>query len=83
MSLGKVGFVPFFQLAMVPVLVSAVLSFGILFIGVVQNTFTSGSLSQDSSGTFCTSGEFMVKYCIKKTGTSSEGVDEFNSSIII
>ncbi|MCB9806558.1 hypothetical protein H6768_01420 [Candidatus Peribacteria bacterium] len=50
---------------------------------MVQNTFTSGSLSQDSSGTFCTSGEFMVKYCIEKTGTSSEGVDEFNSSIII
>jgi len=53
---------------MVPVLVSAVLSFGLLFIGVVNNTFTSGALSDTGSGTFCTTGDFMVKYCIKETG---------------
>jgi len=53
---------------MVPVLVSAVLSFGLLFIGVVNNTFTSGALSDTGGGTFCTTGDFMVKYCIKETG---------------
>lgn len=64
---------------MVPVLVSAVLSFGILFIGVVNNTFTTGSLSDNGSGTFCTSGEFMVKYCIEQSG--DEG--GYSSRIII
>lgn len=54
---------------MVPVLVSAVLSFGLLFIGVVNNTFTSGALSDTGGGKFCTTGDFMVKYCIEETKT--------------
>jgi hypothetical protein len=65
---------------MVPVLVSAVLSFGLLFIGVVNNTFTSGALSDNGSGTFCTSGDFMVKYCIQKDGSAEGG---YSSRIII
>jgi hypothetical protein len=65
---------------MVPVLVSAVLSFGLLFIGVINNTFTSGALSNDGSGTYCTTGEFMVKYCIKQDGGDSKG---YSSYIII
>ena len=32
---GQVSFMGFFKLAMVPVLVSAVLAFGLLFVGVV------------------------------------------------
>jgi hypothetical protein len=74
------GFVPFFSLAMVPVLVAAVLSFGLLFIGVVNNTFTSGALAKNSGGEFCTTGEFMVKYCIKQDGKQPGG---FSSYIII
>lgn len=65
---------------MVPVMVSAVLSFGLLFIGVINNTFTSGSLADNGSGTFCTTGEFMVKYCIEQTGTDPKG---YSSYIII
>jgi hypothetical protein len=69
-SLGKVGFVPFFQLAMVPVLVSAVLSFWLLFIGVMNNTFTTGAMAPTGSGGFCTKSDFMVKYCIEWSGES-------------
>lgn len=65
---------------MVPVLVSAVLSFGILFIWVVNNTFTTGALADTGSGTFCTTGEFMVKYCIEQNG-GEEGW--YSSRIII
>lgn len=65
---------------MVPVLVSAVLSFGLLFIGVINNTFTSGSLADNGSGTYCTTGEFMVKYCIQQDGEASQG---YSSYIII
>ncbi len=67
---------------MVPVLVSAVLSFGLLFIGVINNTFTTGALSEDASnsGTFCTSGEFMVKYCITQDSSEDQG---YSSRIII
>lgn len=64
---------------MVPVLVSAVLSFGILFIGVVNNTFTTGTLADTGSGTFCTTGEFMVKYCIEQ----SDDEGGYSSRIII
>jgi hypothetical protein len=77
-SLGKVGFIPFFQLAMVPVLVSAVLSFGLLFIGVMNNTFTTGSMAPTGSGGFCTKGDFMVKYCIEEDGNGG-----FSSRLII
>lgn len=45
----KLGFVPFFKLAMVPVLVSAVLSFGLLFVGVMRSSFT-GAQDGNSSG---------------------------------
>jgi hypothetical protein len=69
-SLGKVGFVPFFQLAMVPVLVSGVLSFWLLFIGVMNNTFTTGSMAPTGGGGFCTKENFMVKYCIEGSGES-------------
>gem|GEM_PF-1477855 len=31
---------PFFSLAMVPVFVAGVLSFGLLFVGVINTTFT-------------------------------------------
>lgn len=65
---------------MVPVLVSAVLSFGLLFIGVINNTFSSGSLADNGSGTYCTTGEFMVKYCIQQDGDASQG---YSSYIII
>lgn len=69
---------------MVPVLVSAVLAFGLLFIGVINNTFTTGALTEDTSnsGTFCTSGEFMVKYCITKDANSSNE-EGYSSRIII
>ena len=68
---------------MVPVLVSAVLSFGLLFIGVMNNTFTTGSMTPSSSGGFCTKSDFMVKYCIKQTGTNKDGSGNFSSSLII
>lgn len=72
MKLGEVGFVPFFKLAMVPVLVSAVLAFGLLFIGVIKNTFTTGSLEQTTAGTFCTGDAFMVKYCLTQDPNDKE-----------
>lgn len=63
---------------MVPVLVSAVLSFGLLFIGVMNNTFTTGSMAPTGSGGFCTKGDFMVKYCIEEDGNGG-----FSSRLII
>jgi hypothetical protein len=66
-SLGKMWLMPFFSLAMVPVFVSAVLSFGLLFVGVVNNTF-SWNLSAETTwpnlGGFCTNWEYLVRYCI-------------------
>lgn len=66
----KLGFVPFFKLAMVPVLVSAVLSFGLLFIGVMRSSFT-GAQEGTSSGmttgqTVCSKDDYLVRYCITK-----------------
>ena len=66
-SLGKVWFMPFFSLAMVPVLVSAVLSFGILFIWVINTTFSESGMESVGWGESCTKWVFMVKFCIKKT----------------
>lgn len=63
---------------MVPVLVSAVLSFGLLFIGVMNNTFTTGALAPTGSGGFCTKGDFMVKYCIEEDGSGG-----YSSRLII
>lgn len=63
---------------MVPVLVSAVLSFGLLFIGVMNKTFTTGSLAPTASGAMCTKGDFMVKYCIEEDGAGG-----YSSRIII
>ena len=67
---------------MVPVLVSGVLSFGLPFIGVINNTFSTGALSESSteSGTYCTSGDYMVKYCIEEDANATEG---YSSRIII
>jgi len=58
----------------VPVLVSGVLSFGLLFIGVISDTFSATLTSADTSSTkeICTTGDFMVKYCIKPDGTDAE-----------
>lgn len=63
---------------MVPVLVSAVLSFGLLFIGVMNQTFTTGSMAPTGKGGFCTKGDFMVKYCIEEDTSGG-----FSSRLII
>ncbi len=81
----KLGFVPFLKLAMVPVLVSAVLSFGLLFIGVMRSSFT-GAQDGDSNGistgqTVCSKDEYLVRYCItKKSNDKKEG---YESSLVI
>lgn len=62
---------------MVPVLVAAVLAFGLLFIGVIKNSLSGDVLSDTGSGVFCTSGDFMVKYCIEGSNGS------YNSRLII
>lgn len=52
---------------MVPVLVSAVLAFGLLFVGVVRDNFHGGQ--RDPSQTeFCTDNKvgYMVTYCIEE-----------------
>jgi hypothetical protein len=76
----QLGFFQFFRLAMVPVLVSGVLAFGLLFIGVMRSSFTGGQ-DGDTSGisvgkTVCSNDEYMVRYCITKNSTS--GADETN-----
>lgn len=63
---------------MVPVLVSAVLSFGLLFIGVMNQTFTTGSMTPTGSGGFCTREDFMVTYCIEDNGGG-----EYSSRLIV
>lgn len=73
-GLTKLGFVPFLKLAMVPVLVAAVLSFGLLFIGVMRSSFT-GNQDGDSDGisqgeTVCSKDDYLVRYCITRNSNS-------------
>lgn len=83
----ELWFKQFFKLAMVPVLVSAVLAFGLLFVGVVRDSFqwtiTSDEKYKDAAtNLYCTDGTwFMVKYCITEY-TSSTG-STFWSRLII
>lgn len=84
-GMTKLGFVPFFKLAMVPVLVSAVLSFGLLFVGVMRSSFT-GAQDGDSSGisvwqTVCSKDDFLVRYCITKKSDNKE--EWYESSLVI
>lgn len=70
----KLGFVPFFKLAMVPVLVSAVLAFGLLFIGVMRSSFT-GAQDGDTDGisqgeTVCSDDQYLVRYCITRNSNT-------------
>lgn len=73
---------------MVPVFVAGVLSFGLLFVGVINTTFT-GNLepwSGANGNALCTKADtFLVQYCIKKTGTTdpTSGADLYNSSVTI
>jgi len=79
---GEVGFKAFFKLAMVPVLVSAVLAFWILFVGVVRDNF-HGGLEEKNQTEFCTQEwvGYMVTYCITKSGTDTDPV--YTSKLII
>lgn len=85
-GMGSVGFKAFFKLAMVPVLVSAVLAFGLLFVWVVRDNFHS-SIKQatvEQTKLYCTNDSvwFMVTYCITET-PSSEGGATYWSRLII
>jgi hypothetical protein len=73
-GMSQVGFVQFFKLAMVPVMVSAVLSFWLLFVGVINETFSPGNLQKESSSnSFCTPFEgYMVRYCITPNGEAAQ-----------
>ncbi len=67
---------------MVPVLVSAVLAFGLLFVGVVRDNFHGGQ--RDPSQTeFCTDNKvgYMVTYCITETKEGEK--TNFYSKLII
>lgn len=84
-GMTKLGFVPFFKLAMVPVMVSAVLSFGLLFVGVMRSSFT-GAQDGNSSGiatwqTVCSKDDFLVRYCITKK--SNDKKEWYESSLVI
>lgn len=85
-GISSLWFMPFFRLAMVPVLVSAVLSFGLLFVGVISQTFTVTNMSSWGSigGTMCTQASgYMVRYCIIPTGNTADGSQGYNSQLII
>lgn len=79
---GQVGFKQFFSLAMVPVLVSAVLAFGLLFVGVVRDNFHTGLKAKDQT-VFCTEEKvwYMVTYCIEQTPTDQW--PQYSSRLII
>ena len=80
-GMSQVWFKQFFKLAMVPVMVAAVLSFGLLFVWVINQTFSSAHMNQDSSGSYCTPVEgYMVRYCITPNGSSP---DAATSALII
>jgi hypothetical protein len=64
---------------MVPVLVSAVLAFGLLFVGVVGNSFTGGE-SEKINEEICTTGDFLVKYCISP---SVNNQNDYASRLVI
>jgi hypothetical protein len=67
---------------MVPVLVSAVLAFGLLFVGVVRDSF-NGNLIEKSQTEFCTAENvgYMVRYCI--TERTEGPKKEYSSKLII
>jgi len=64
----------FFKLAMVPVLVAAVLSFGLLFIGVMRQSFNEldRQVTDKTSDGFCSSDMYLVRYCFEPTGKAPE-----------
>ncbi len=76
------GFKPFFKLAMVPVLVSAVLAFGLLFVWVVRDNFHGGTKNPGQTE-FCTDDKvgYMVTYCIEEIKNGEKTT--FTSKLII
>lgn len=77
----ELWFMQFFRLAMVPVLVSAVLSFWLLFVWVVRDNFHP--TKQTSQREVCTDKNawYMVTYCIEEESTTNGTV--YNSKLII
>jgi hypothetical protein len=67
---------------MVPVLVSAVLAFGLLFVGVVRDNF-HGGLKDNGQTEFCTEQNtgYMVTYCITES-TQATGKVYYSKLII-
>ncbi len=82
MGFWWIGFKPFFKLAMVPVLVSAVLAFWLLFVGVVRDNFHGGTKNPNQTE-FCTDDKvgYMVTYCIQEIKEWTE--TKFTSKLII
>jgi len=78
---GQVWFKSFFKLAMVPVLVSAVLAFGLLFVWVVRDNFNGAK--DPNQKEFCTEQNvgYMVTYCITEQTEGSKKV--YTSKLII
>jgi hypothetical protein len=82
--MGSVGFKAFFKLAMVPVLVSAVLAFGLLFVWVVRDNFHSWVGKPNEQGVeYCTKEWVgnMVTYCIVEESSADGPV--FTSRLLI
>lgn len=67
-------------------MVSAVLSFGLLFVGVISQTFMVTNMNSSGSigGTMCTEGSgYMVRYCIIPNGNTTDGNQGYDSQLII
>ncbi len=71
----------FFKLAMVPVLVSAVLAFGLLFVGVVRDNFHP--VANTGQKQVCTerNAGYMVVYCIEEI--TANNTTSYESKLII
>ena len=87
-GLASLSFFWFFQLAMVPVMVSGVLAFGLLFIGVISQSFSASNMTSWSgsgaAGEMCTaSSGFMVRYCITPSSSTAAGNQGYTSRLII
>ena len=82
---GQVGFKAFFKLAMVPVLVSAVLAFGLLFVWVVRDNFHWWGSNNTNQKEFCTAQKvgYMVTYCITEEPATTGNSPTYTSKLII